>query len=83
MLVKNDGGWGANPNPMSIRRALSHELRMPSQQGIAETASANALEAISFLAKLVELLHERGALTDDDVMKLLPPYWKKVDDPAK
>lgn len=83
MLVRNKGGWTMNPNPVSIKHAIGVELRADGYGGQVEAASHNALEAISYLAKLTQLLHERGVLTDDDVMRLLPPYYEKVPEDTK
>jgi hypothetical protein len=48
--------------------------------GLLETVTATEAKTRTFLAKLVGRLHNSGALTDEDVLSLLPEHKKAHKD---
>lgn len=68
----------------SISEAVEREVSTGGyDSGIAEQAASDAQAGIRFLGALVAKLHERGALTDDDVINLLggSSHWKPHPQP--
>lgn len=46
------------------------------RQGVAERASERAEKTSAMVGKLIQLLHERGVMRDEDVLGLLSEYEK-------
>lgn len=68
--------WGATP-ARSISQAIACDCD-DHRDGIAETAAASARKTGELLGQLVERLHDRGLLSDSDILELLPG-WQKAE----
>lgn len=70
-------------NQYSIAEAVSKSFDGSNYgQGVLEDAQKTADNAVSAIAKLVELLHSKGVLTDGDVLSLLSRSYEIVRENA-
>lgn len=82
MKLKRNAGWSTRKENQlyTIAGALRRQLdNADSYGGAVENAASNAEAAIRYLGDLTQKLHERGVLSDADVLELLggKMYWSK------
>jgi len=69
--------YGRNAKAVSISTALDSFLSASyHSEGMAEEAVRVAKTISTAHSNLIQLLHEKGVLTDEEVMDMLPSYEK-------
>jgi hypothetical protein len=68
--------WHTRDKPRSVYAAVTHVLDDPDSYfaGVAESAQGTADRAARMLAEVISMLHANGALTDQNVLALLPNF---------
>jgi len=74
-------GYGGSEVPICIRDAVIQNITRWQGSGQVESLSNNATETISALGSLVQKLHEKGVLNDEDIRELIGNDWNPVEEP--
>jgi len=78
--MKFKRSWGDNGKEYSLSYVIDHDLTSDSHNGIAESANRNAMNVIEKFGMLVELLHNKKLITDDEAMTFINKYaWEKIE----
>lgn len=65
--------WNGNSREISIAQMIELSCaKNYGTDGVAERAQEAANKAVEMLGRVVEMLHENGALTDGNIRELLP-----------
>ena len=77
MLLKDT--FRPDRKPMSIADALEKDV-YDSDGGVAERADRNAENAIKLIGKLLETLHDKKVLSDNEVIEFIGRYrWERAE----
>lgn len=70
--------WGSKPQPRSIGSAVEYEVYPEpyGSGGVAEDARTTADKTATLLGRLMERLHAKGVIDDQDVLAVLGSGWK-------
>lgn len=67
------------PDNYTIKEAVERECYDEYTGSVADMALGTANNTYQLVGRLVEVLHDRGCLFDEDVLKILGGSFKKVD----
>lgn len=77
--MKFKHAWRAGADPISISAAVESSLDGRDYDlGSLEAAAATADNAAGAFARLVEMLHDKGVLSDEDVVSFVSGTWRPV-----
>lgn len=71
--MRNTYPWNAEDKSVSISEVIGRSLN-EREGGVTECAQATANNIAQMLAMLIEKLHERGCLSDDDLKPFISGY---------
>lgn len=81
MELLENSPWIKNPLPYTIDDAVVRALE-PGGDGYIERAVDHAQKCADMLGALIQKLHEKQKLDDDDVLSLLPGFKKYTGAPS-
>lgn len=76
MIVRNE----LSNEQHGIAGAIEEECESHNERGALEKVRGSTRQTARVLGRLVELLHEKGTIADQDVLDLLGDFWSICSD---